>query len=1029
MRHFSTLLAIFVLLCTVSVQAERVSSDDARRAGQAFLNQRLSLENGWSDNSSASAGDLQVLTRDGQVLGYWIPVHPVGHIILSSLRELPAVKAFSDTDNFDPNAEGYATLIQDVFQLTLEFLEENYGDLENLPVHVAPAKNRESWDRLLSGAPADRDRVTVGPLLTSDWHQGGPFNKDCPEGDGGLCVVGCVATAAAQILNYWEYPEMGEGSYGYTWDGDESCGGNVGGGFLEVQFWDPYDWDNILDSYSGGYDAAQAEAAAELNYEMGVAFDMDYGACASGAYLQRGLEVYPNFYRYSDDLQYVRRSLYTSAEWWDLIKTELDAVPARPISYGIHSHAIVCDGYMEDGGQFYHMNYGWGGSANAWYALDDVYCPWDGCDFLVENMTIGIEPEGHFGVNQPDDNVVWIHGETMSEIAWSGCGGTMVSADLYYGLARISRLFENSPNDDTELPLGLVLAEWGTGTDFRIKVIDEDDRFGWSDYFAIYGPEEWSDAGLPPVDNGGSGQSAAWGDYDGDGLADIYLSNKNDGNCLFHNQGTGSFEDLAVDPLNTVGDCRAVAWADMDNDGDLDIFLARTSGETNFLFRNDGDGFTDLSTALLGGSSYSSGLAWGDYDNDGLVDLYVTNVYAGDRLFHNEGNGNFSEATASPMGDAGYGRSANWTDYDEDGDLDLYLIRYSTNRLYRNNGDGSFTRMTSSALADAGDGYGAAWGDYDNDGHLDCYLVNGGANVLFRNEGGGVFSEVTSPLLADAGAGRGAAWADTDNDGNLDLFLACDGVNRLFHNNGDGSFLETTDALLGDGSDTRGAAWGDFDLDGRIDLYLVNSDSSNRLIRNENNSGNNWLHVDLVGTVSNRSGLGSKVRLTSGGQTQIREVGSDTAYMSQGSLRIEFGLADNNLVESLEIIWPSGLTSTLGDLAVDQIIEITEPNDPTGVEEAAMPDFKFVGVHPNPFNPSTTIQFDLAVDGWVDLTIYDLEGRRVRSLLSASYLSVGNHSVIWDGRDEQGRELGSGVYFSLLSSGDVSDTGKMLMLK
>ncbi len=1028
MRFSSAILAIFLLLCTVSVHAERVSSDDARQAGQAFLNQRLSLDEGWSGRSTASPGELNPLIRDGRLLGYWMPVHPVGHIILSPLRELPAVKAFSETDNFDPDAEGYATLIHDVFELTLDFLETNYGDLENLPADVAPARNRESWDRLLAGAPADRDQVTVGPLLTSDWHQGGPLNNDCPEGDGGLCVVGCVATAAAQILNYWEYPEMGEGSFGYNWDGDESCGGNVGGGFLEVQFWDPYDWDNILDSYSSGYDAAQAAAVAELNYEMGVAFEMDYGACASGAYLQRGLEVYPNFFRYSEDLSYERRSLFTESEWWDIIKTELDAVPPRPISYGIHSHAIVCDGYMEDGGQYYHMNYGWGGSANAWYALDDVYCPWDGCDFLVENMTIGIEPVGHFGVNQPDDSVVWIHGAAMTELAWSGCEGSTVSADLYYGLNRVTRLIEDSPNDDGEIPLGLVLAEWGTGSDFRIKVIDENNKFGWSDYFAIYGPQEWSDAGLPPVDNGGRGQSAAWGDFDSDGLADIYLSNKDDGNCLFQNQGEGSFVDMAADPLNAVGDCQEAAWADMDNDGDLDIFLTRTSGESNFLFRNDGSGFTDLSTELLGGSSYSSGMAWGDYDNDGLVDLYVANAYAADRLFHNEGDGEFSEATAAPMGDAGYGRSANWTDYDEDGDLDLYLIRYSDNRLFRNNGDGSFTRMTSHILADSGDGYGAAWGDYDNDGHLDCYLINGGENRLFRNEGDGVFSEVNSPLLADVGAGRGGAWADTDNDGYLDLFLACDGANRLFHNNGDGSFSETTDALLGDGSDTRGAAWGDFDLDGRLDLYLVNSGSPNRLIRNENVSGNHWLHVDLVGTISNRSGLGSKVKLASSGLQQIREVGSDTAYMSQGSLRVEFGLAGSNLVDSLEVHWPSGAVSVLRNLSVDQLIQITEPNDPTGLEETTSPGFTFLGVHPNPFNPSTQIVFDLAEGANVRLEVFDVQGRSIH-VLADGHWAAGQHRVTWDGRNSQGEEMGSGLYLLQISGMKTRAERKLILLK
>ncbi len=1027
MRFANALLAIFLLACTVSVQAETVSLDEARRAGRAFLDERLSMSDGWTDRA-AQPGEVRPLVRDGRLLGYWMPVEPVGHLVLSPLRELPAVKAFSDTHDFQPETEGYADLILDVFELTLDFLEETYGDLERLPANIAPASNRESWDRLLSGAPSDRDAVTVGPLLETVWHQGAPYNDDCPPGDGGTCVVGCVATAAAQILTYWQYPEMGEGSFGYDWDGDESCGGNAGGGWLDAQFWDPYDWDNILNSYGGGYSPEEAAAVAELNYEMGVAFLMDYGVCASGAYLQQGLNVYPDYFRYSDDLSYVNRSEHSQAEWWEVIKNELDAVPPRPISYGIHSHAIVCDGYMEDGGEYYHMNYGWGGGSNAWYALDNVYCPWDGCDFLVENMTIGIEPLGHFTVHQPDDGVVWTHGEAMTEIAWFDCEGSLVSADLYSGMTRLVRLFENSDNDGTETPVGTVAAEWGTGADFRIKVLDEDGKFGWSDEFAIYAPAEWSDASSPPVDDTGRGQAVAWGDYDGDGLADIYLSNTDDGNCLFRNEGSGLFEDRLLDPLGVAGECRGTAWADMDNDGDLDLFLTRTSGESNFLFRNDGDGFTDLTTTLLAGSSYSSGVAWGDYDADGLVDLYVTNVYAPDRLFHNEGDGVFTEATASPMGDAGYGRSATWTDYDEDGDLDLYLVRYSTNRLYRNNGDGSFTRMNASALADGGDGYGAAWGDFDNDGHLDCYLVNSGANKLFRNLGGGEFVDVTAPPLDDEGAGRSAAWCDTDNDGHLDLFLANYGANRLFHNLGDGSFVETTDALLGDGADTNGAAWADFDGDGRVDLYLANNAAANRLIRNEHSGGKHWMHVDLLGTASNVSALGARLRLVAGGMEQLREVGSDTGYLSQSSLRTEFGLGDANLVDSLEVFWPSGAYSLLTDLSADQLIEVTESEDPTSVDEIAPLSFTFLGAFPNPFNPRTEIIFELANEEFVKLEIYDVSGRKVLTL-SQGVRGAGRHEIAWNGTNSQGVAMGSGVYLLRISGSEFGSESKLVLLK
>jgi enediyne biosynthesis protein E4 len=1029
MRFTKVLLAIVVLFSTAVLEAEVVSRDEATRVGQSFLEHRLQLEGAWNGRTQATLGETTELERGGRVLGYWIPIEPQGHIIVSSLRELPAIKAFSDTNDFDPDALGYPELILDVFESTLDFLEETYGSLEGLPPNAAPVSNRESWTRLLDGASAPRERTTVGPLLQSSWHQGGPYNNDCPPGDGGTCVVGCVATAAAQILNYWEYPEMGDGSHGYTWDGDESCGGNVGGGWLDAQFWDSFDWDNILDNYNGGYDAAQAAAAAELNHEMGIAFDMDYGVCGSGAYLQIGTQIYPDYFRYSPvTIQYIRRSLFTAEEWWEIIKVELDAVPARPISYGIHSHAIVCDGYMDDGGLFYHMNYGWGGGNNSWYALDNVYCPWSGCDFLVENMTIGIEPLGHFTVHQPADEMVWTHGESMSEVAWFGSEGSSVSIDLYRGDERLTRLIEGSPNDGSETPGGAVPVEWGTGADYRVKVVDEEDKFGWSAYFSIYAPAEWSDGGAPPVDDEGRGQSVAWGDFDSDGLADIYLANRTEGNCLFRNGGEGLFEDAVENPLDVVGDCRAVAWADIDNDGDLDLFLTRTSGESNFLFRNDGDGFTDLTTGLLAGSSYSMGAAWGDYDADGLVDLYVVNVYAPDRLFHNEGGGVFTEATASPLGDAGYGRSSTWTDYDSDGDLDLYLVRYSTNKLYRNDGESGFTQVSAGPLADSDDGYGGAWGDYDNDGDLDLYLVNHGANKLIRNDGAGVFTDVSTSPMDDVGVGKTASWADTDNDGYLDLFLANDGSNRLLHNNGDGSFSETTDAILGDPSDTQGAAWADYDGDGRLDLYIVNDDASNRLIHNESNSGHHWLHLDLVGTVSNRSALGARLRLVTAGSVQIRELGSETAYLSQGSLRVEFGLAGATMVDSLEIFWPSGASNLLLDIGADQLIEILEDADPTDVEEYAESSIIVMNNFPNPFNPKTEILFELPASGMIRLDVFDVQGRVVLTL-AEGYWAEGRHSVSWTGVNKDGDAMGSGLYFARLTASDRWTETKLLLLK
>jgi len=1027
MRHSAALLALSVLLCALSVLAERVAPDDALLAGRRFLDLRIARDGGWGDRASAHVLGAETLERGGRLLGYWLPVEPRGHIIVSSLRALPAIKAWRSDSDFEPLEPGYPELIHGVFALTLDFLEDRYGDLDRLPLEADPDGNREGWDGLLGGAPGPRDLRSVGPLLSSSWHQGGPYNADCPPGDGGTCVVGCVATAAAQILAYWKYPEAGEGSSSYYWGGDDSCGGSTSGAVLSAQYSDPYDWENILGSYGGGYAPEQAAAVAELCYEMGVAFEMDYGVCASGAYLNVGVDVYPGHFRYSDEIDYLRRSEHSQAEWWELIRGELDAVPPRPISYGIHSHAIVCDGYSEDGGLYYHMNYGWGGGSNAWYALDATYCPWSGCDYLVENMTLGIEPIGYFSVLAPDDGDLWEHGDALPEIAWSGCEGGTLLADLYRGADRVARLFEGAANDGTETPPGAVSEQWGTGEDFRVKVVDEEGRFGWSGEFSIFAPAQWADATAGPLGDDGAGRAAAWGDFDGDGLDDLHVTRAGESNLLYRNLGDGGFADASADPIDLIGHSQGAFWADIDNDDDLDLFVTLTNGEGNRLFRNDGGSFSDISTPELAGSAYSSGAAWGDYDADGLLDLYIVNVYAADKLFRNEGGGAFSDATAAPMGDAGFGRSAVWVDYDADGDQDLYLVRSTANRMYRNEGGSGFTRISTGALAEGGDGYACAWGDYNNDGDLDLYLANQSSNTLLRNDGGGAFSDATAAPLDDTGASRWAGWADCDNDGRLDLFVANDGGNHLYRNLGDG-FVETTDALLGDASNTVGCAFSDYDLDGRVDLYMVNSNAPDRLVRNQNESGHHWIQVDLLGGDSNRGGVGASIRLSAGGVTLQRQAGVEAGYLSQGSLRSEFGLGTAETVDSLRVLWPSGRESLLLGPAVDQIIEIAEPDGPTGMDEQSPAPITLLGAYPNPFNPRTEIIFEMAVGAEISLDVFDVGGRHIRNL-ACGYWPVGSHRISWSGENEEGEAQGSGLYFLRLSDGRSRGERKMLLLK
>ncbi len=324
-----------------------------------------------------------------------------------------------------------------------------------------------------------------------------------------------------------------------------------------------------------------------------------------------------------------------------------------------------------------------------------------------------------------------------------------------------------------------------------------------------------------------------------------------------------------------------------------------------------------------------------------------------------------------------------------------------------------------------------AWGDYDNDGDLDLYLTKmWSTNRLIRNDGGGAFTDVTPPLLADADDGMAVAWVDTDNDGHLDLHVVnYNDPDRLFQNDGTGSFADASDPPLNDDGSGWGAAWADYDGDGDCDVYVTNG-GANALYENQIGELSHWLVVELEGTASNRSAIGARVRVVAGGHSQIREITSGSGNFSQNSLPAEFGLGDAAVVDTLEIRWPLGLVERATDVAADQVLQVTE-GVWTGVDGQDAVGARAIlhGNSPNPFNPVTLIQYELPTAGRVDLAVYDLSGRLVRTLVAAELLDAGRQTAPWNGRDDDDRAVASGVYFYRLEVGGEVLTKRMVLLK
>ena len=383
------------------------------------------------------------------------------------------------------------------------------------------------------------------------------------------------------------------------------------------------------------------------------------------------------------------------------------------------------------------------------------------------------------------------------------------------------------------------------------------------------------------------------------------------------------------------------AWADYDRDGNVDLFVSRYV-------------HVDMDHLPVFGSSKFCNfkgvpVQCGPWGMQGESDL----------LFRNKGDGTFEEVSKKAgVSDPSqyYGLGVIWGDYDNDGWPDLFVADDATpNYLYHNNHDGTFTdvgMLTGIALSGAGQALGSmgvTWGDYDHDGRLDMFITEFAdqPNTLYHDLGGSVFEDAS--LRSQLGqpsmpyVGWGTSFFDMDNDGWLDLFVAnghvypqMDGVPGsaayaepmlLHRNNRDGTFDEVSaQAGLADMpmKSRRGAAFGDITNNGNIDIVILNVGEPPSLLLNTSKNTNHRVLFKLVGTKSNRAGIGARVTIHAGGVTQFDEVRGGGSYLSQNDLRLHFGLGTANKIDSVELRWPSGKLERLKDVSADNIYTIIE---------------------------------------------------------------------------------------------------------
>jgi ASPIC and UnbV/FG-GAP-like repeat len=442
---------------------------------------------------------------------------------------------------------------------------------------------------------------------------------------------------------------------------------------------------------------------------------------------------------------------------------------------------------------------------------------------------------------------------------------------------------------------------------------------------------------------------ALWFDYNNDGRLDLLVARFGTP-VLYRNEGPGPdghyrFTDVSqAVGLTKFGNTVAAIAFDADNDGWLDLLLGNYFQPVNLLaldtphvlpnnldyadngggvmfwhnvsLPNGERGFAEATEAagFARHTGWTLDLGHADLNNDGWQDVYIAGDYGTDRLFFNKGDGSgtFVEVTETAIGyDTRKGMNVDVGDYDRDGWLDIYVTNITDeymkecNMLWHNNGNGTFTDVSKETeTCDTGWGWAAKFADFDNDGWEDLFAVNGLRSAGERNY---------IPVLVEMIIKPGVDFSDLNSYPDIeDMSWSGYQKKRLFRNMADGTFTEVAaEAGVDTTLDGRGIGVADFDNDGLLDFYQTNANQPALLFRGRTEHAGNWVELKLIGTKSNRDAIGSRVMLTAGGTSYLREVNGGNGYASQSTTRLHFGVGSASGVDRVEVRWPSGLVQTL----------------------------------------------------------------------------------------------------------------------
>ena len=444
-----------------------------------------------------------------------------------------------------------------------------------------------------------------------------------------------------------------------------------------------------------------------------------------------------------------------------------------------------------------------------------------------------------------------------------------------------------------------------------------------------------------------SGISVAISDMNDDGYDDLVVLDQGRRLNLQLQQADGSaFQHFELDQVSNSSQW-SMCVGDVDNNGYSDI-LTGGNYDGIKLSKADDQGVVYSTQLLPGPTLFAQASNMADINNDGHLDIFVCHDDAESRIWGNDGMGNFVEAddwidmATIPASDNSGNYGSIWSDFDHDGDLDLYIAKCRQsvaseddprriNALFVNDGNGNYTEDAASyGLKIGAQSWTADFQDIDNDGDFDCFITNHDRNnQILENDGSGHFTDITEGSgMEESDFPLQGVMRDFDNDGYVDILIAGDKM-YCYRNNGDKTFTLVEDPVLGS-DDIHSYAIGDLNHDGFLDIYAsyarnyTTPSNKDDILWLNNGNDNNFLVVDLQGTMSNRDAVGAKVKLYGPWGIQIREVRAGESYGIHNSFFQHFGLGTHTSIDSVVVEWPSGLRDQIVGPAVNQFIEIIE---------------------------------------------------------------------------------------------------------